>query len=405
MDTSAPASSAPAAPAAPASLKAARLARSEDDRLLAGVAGGIAQRLAVDSVFVRVAFVVLGFAGGAGVALYLLLWAVMGEPAPAPERRLGDPLPNTRRAVAFGLQVLGALLLLRAIGLWFGDVLVWPLTLAGLGSAVIWSRSGSADRPLRLLSAGGGAARTVVGMLLVTAGMVAVLATSIPLREAGAALVALVVAIAGAAIVVAPGLLRYARQLSDERRDRIRSQERAEMAAHLHDSVLHTLALIQRSDDPAEVAALARGQERELRAWLRGRDDRDTESLSAAIDALAGRIERLHLVPVEAVVVGDATLDAELRALVDAAGEAATNAARHSGANQVSVYVEVEPSAITVYVRDDGKGFTLADVPDDRRGISQSIVGRMQRHGGTAVIDSDPGEGTEVVLHMPRTTP
>ena len=393
--------SAATSPAPPAS-RAVRLARSADDRLLAGVAGGIAQRLAVDSVFVRVAFVVLGFAGGAGVAAYLLLWAVMDDPEAARERRLGDPVPNTRRAVAFGLQILGALVLLRAVGLWFGDVLVWPLTLAGLGSAVIWSRSGTGDRPLRLLSGGSGAARTVVGMLLVTAGMVAVLATSIPLREAGAALVALAVAIAGAAIVVAPGLLRYARQLSDERRDRIRSQERAEMAAHLHDSVLHTLALIQRSDDPAEIAALARGQERELRSWLRGRDDRASASLAAAIDALAGRIERLHRVPVEAVVVGEAELDAGLSALVDAAGEAATNAARHSGADQVSIYVEAEPDAVTAYVRDDGKGFTLADVPDDRRGITQSIVGRMQRHGGSAVIDSEPGEGTEVVLRMPR---
>lgn len=378
-----------------------RLARSDDDRLLVGVAGGLAQRLAIDPVFVRVAFVVLMFAGGFAGGVYLLLWALSGPPAPRRARQLGEPEPNGQRAIAFGLQVLGMLVLLRAAGMWFGDAVVWPVALAGLGSAVIWSRSGG-DGVSSLLTSTDGLVRTAIGMVLVATSMVAVLADRVPLREAGAALVALLVAIAGVAIVVAPGLLRYARQLGDERQNRIRSQERAEMAAHLHDSVLHTLALIQRSDDPTEVAALARGQERELRSWLRGRDERDQDSLPAAVDALADRVERLHRVPVEAVVVGDAELDAGLLALVDAAGEAVTNAARHSGAELVSVYVEVEPDAVTAYVRDDGKGFVPEAVGHDRRGIAESIRGRMQRHGGSALIDSEPGEGTEVILRLPR---
>jgi signal transduction histidine kinase len=375
-------------------------ARSTDDRLLTGVAGAVAHRLAADPVFVRIGFIVLALASGAGVLLYLVLLALSSPPAPNPLRRLGDPIPNARRAFAFGLVVLGVMILLRGSGLWLGDSLVWPLALAALGSAVIWARGGSA---VSSRSVGLTIARGAVGLLLVATGMATVLATRVSLAEAGSALVALVVAVVGVAILLAPGLLRFGRQLADERRDRIRSSERADMAAHLHDSVLHTLALIQRSDDPAEIAALARGQERELRAWLRGRAD-DQATLSAAIDALAGRVERHHRVPVEAVVVGDAQLDDDVRALVDAAGEAAVNAARHSGADQVSVYVEVEPDAITAYVRDDGKGFNVAEVEADRRGIAQSIVGRLQRRGGTAHVDSQPGEGTEVELRLPRRT-
>ena len=390
-----------------------RLARSADDRLVAGVAGGIAVRLAVDAVFVRAAFVALSAAAGAGLVAYLVLWALAEDPVPTPERKLGDPVPNERRTVAFGMQVFGVLLLLRATGLWFGDAVVWPVALASVGSAVIWARSApserarwaalAADKPLGMLSSGPvSAGRLAAGALLVTVAMLSFLFASIPLRAAGAALIATLVAVAGIAIVLGPGVARMARQLTDERRDRIRSQERAEMAAHLHDSVLHTLALIQRSDDPAEAAALARGQERELRAWLRGQDRSRQESLSMAVDALAGRVERLHKVPVEAVVVGDADMDDDLRALVDAASEAAVNAARHAGAATVSVYVEVEPDAVTAYVRDDGKGFDVDAVPADRRGIAESIRGRMERRGGVALVDSEPGEGTEVVLTLPR---
>ncbi|MGH2792826.1 MAG: sensor histidine kinase, partial [Actinomycetota bacterium] len=191
-------------------------------------------------------------------------------------------------------------------------------------------------------------------------------------------------------------------QLATERRERIRSEERAEVAAHLHDSALQTLAMIQRAQTPQEMVTLARVQERELRAWLYGRERNGADTLSRAVDEMASRVEGLHKVKVETVVVGDLMLDDRPRALVDALGEATTNAAAHSGASSVAVYVEVGSDSVTAYVRDEGKGFDASAVPADRRGIAESIVGRMQRHGGTATVSSEPTVGTEVRLVIPR---
>ncbi|MGI8574257.1 MAG: sensor histidine kinase, partial [Egibacteraceae bacterium] len=204
-------------------------------------------------------------------------------------------------------------------------------------------------------------------------------------------------------MIFAPWVLRLVRSLTEERAERIRSQERAEMAAHLHDSVLQTLALIQRSDAPRDMATLARGQERELRAWLYGgaRADRP-DSLQAGLEALAARIEERHLVAVELVTVGDAVVDGRLQALLEAAGEALTNAARHAGVRHVSLYAEVEADVVNVFVSDQGRGFDPARVPSDRRGIVDSVRGRVHRHGGTVEVSSEPGEGTEVRLCMPR---
>jgi signal transduction histidine kinase len=174
------------------------------------------------------------------------------------------------------------------------------------------------------------------------------------------------------------------------------------MAAHLHDSVLQTLALIQRSDSSGEAASLARRQERELRAWLYRRSDpKQRDMLNDALDALALRVEERYRVRVDGVVVGDRPMDERLKALVDACGEAVTNAARHSGADAVSLYIETDASGATAYVRDQGKGFDTAAVPSDRRGIADSIRGRVERFGGTASITSGP-EGTEVQLFVPR---
>jgi signal transduction histidine kinase len=150
------------------------------------------------------------------------------------------------------------------------------------------------------------------------------------------------------------------------------------------------------------MVALARCQERELRAWLYGRDGNGSAgSLSVALNEMVGRMERLHHVPVDVVLVGDVPLSDGARAILEACGEAVHNAARHSGADRVSVYVEVEPHSLTAYVRDEGKGFTPDEVPEDRRGIVESIVGRMQRHGGRATVTSEPSEGTEVELWLP----
>ena len=176
------------------------------------------------------------------------------------------------------------------------------------------------------------------------------------------------------------------------------------MAAHLHDSVLQTLAMIQRSDDPRHMVTLARGQERELREWLYGRGDASDgpDDLEAAITDAAARVEAAHDVPVEVVVVGSAVMNDDLRALVQASAEAMNNAGRHSGAGRVSVFVEIGVEKVDVFVADHGKGFDPAVVAPERRGIADSIRGRIKRHGGSVVISSDPGEGTEVHLSMPQ---
>ena len=394
--------------------------RSATNRVAAGVAAGLGERLGVDPVLIRTALVVLTLAGGAGVALYLTGWALSNEPPGGPAAAPG-PVPREptlKQAVALGCIVLGVLLLLRDVGLWFGDALVWPVALGAAGFAVIWTRSGSTDRarwaavgsriqgnPLEALFTGRVSfPRIASGGLLVGSGMAVFLAANDALTLAAIRNVVLSVAVTatGIALIFGPWMARLARQATDERRERIRSEERAEMAAHLHDSVLHTLALIQRADASPEVATLARRQERELRTWLYGRDAPAAEErLSAAVEAVADRVEQLHNAVVDVVVVGDGPMDERAWAIVHACQEAAINAARHSGAQLVSVYVEAEPDAITAFVRDQGKGFDPDAVPEDRRGITESIRGRMRRHGGTAVITSEPGEGTEVHLRIP----
>jgi signal transduction histidine kinase len=233
--------------------------------------------------------------------------------------------------------------------------------------------------------------------------MAVFLATNTSLAAAGNMLLAVIVAVGGLALLAGPWIWRMGRELVEERSSRVRSEARAEMAAHLHDSVLQTLALIQRAKAPREMVSLARTQERELRAWLYGRAPALAGvRLRDAIDSMAGRIERQHQVNVEAVVVGDAELDLRLRGLVNACAEAVANAARHSGGTAISVYVEVEEDTISAFVRDQGSGFDPDIVPPDRRGIADSIIGRMERRGGTARVHSSPGAGTEVVLQLPR---
>jgi signal transduction histidine kinase len=383
--------------------------------VIAGVAGGLGERLGVDPVIVRIAFVLLTIAGGIGLIAYLVLAFAVEHASPA--RPTLWRQPTRRRTFAFALIVAGAMLLLRELGVWFGDRVVWPVALAAIGSAVIWARGDDEDRgtALRLTTAmrrnpleamfGDRASmpRVVVGALLVASGSGYVLAASDALAAAGSALLAIAVTAAGLGLILGPWILRLYRQLIDERRERIRSEERGEMAAHLHDSVLHTLALIQRADAPMEVVTLARRQERELRQWLYGKAaPPEEERLETAVETLANRVEELHAIAVDVVVVGDERLDERSRAVILACQEAAVNAARHSGAPRVSVYVEAEPDAITAYVRDEGKGFDPESIPPDRRGIRDSIRGRIERQGGTVTITSEPGSGTEVSIRLPR---
>jgi signal transduction histidine kinase len=315
-------------------------------------------------------------------------------------------------AIGMGLVTLAFLLTMRALGIWFSDAIVWPVVLLAAGAGMLWRQSlrptpvPAPEQPppppeeerrerTEVLSRNG------VGATLVIAAGLVFLSTTHALTAARDVVLAVLVVAIVLGIIFAPWAIRLVRSLAAEREERIRSQARAEMGAHLHDSVLQTLALVQkRADDPRAVAALARTQERELRAWLAGREG-DHDRLAAALEAVAGEVERAHGVPVEIVVVGDRALDGRGEALVAAAREAMVNAAKFGGGSPVDVYAEASDDALQVFVRDRGPGFDPAAVPEDRRGVRESIVGRMTRHGGRAAIHSAPGAGTEVELTIP----
>ncbi|MDQ3066812.1 MAG: PspC domain-containing protein [Actinomycetota bacterium] len=356
-----------------------RLRRAEDERAVAGVCAGIAKSLGVDATLPRLTFALLAFAGGAGIVAYAGAWlAVAPEHGPSPSPR--------RRLLGFlALAVAGAIAL-RGFG--FSDSLIWPAALCGAGILLARGRNG---------------APFVAGLSLVALGVFLFVDQNATDSGRDAAFESSAVAIA-LLLVLGPWAWRLAAERDAERTGRIRQQERAEMAARVHDSVLQTLALVQReSADPRRVATLARRQERELRAWLYPGPHAEGAGLASAIEDAAAEVEELHGVPVELVRTGDVPLDERVEALVLAAREAMANAARHSGADEVSTFVDVGEEEIAVYVRDRGSGFDPAAVPQGKHGIAESIRGRMERAGGTAELVSSPDGGTEVELRLGRT--
>jgi signal transduction histidine kinase len=367
--------------------------------LVAGVASGISRSWRLETSLVRFAFLALSVAGGFGALLYVALWLLLPLDLDD-DGSFEEPRRDRREGIALLVATAGALLLLRSAGLWFTDeAALLGLAVAG-GLALVWGR---ADGRAALAAGGSSVVRIVVGALLVAAGFGVLVVRGGDLEVLARSLVAALAAAAGVALLVGPRVVRLADDLAAERRARVRSEERSEIAAHLHDGVLQTLALIQkRAGDNREVAALARRQERELRSWLYEGAPADPASLAATLRAELATVEDDHQVRVELVCVGDAPLDDAVRALVAATKEAATNAARHAGVGVLDVYVEVEDDAVEAYVRDRGRGFDRAVVPADRRGLVESIEGRMQRAGGTAEVRSRPGEGAEVRLRVPR---
>ena len=381
-------------------VRSALVVRSPDDRLLSGTAAGVAHGLRVDVTVVRLGFLFLTLAGGVGVLLYGLAFVLSSDPDPeaAPAERAREV-----RSVAVGAIVVGVLLILREVGLWIGDAIVLPVAVAVTGSSLLGMRARDAKvvpagPPRPLLRT----ARTVAGIGMVLLGTIWLVAATGSIRISVGSIVLVLAVVGGLSLVIGPFVLRAMRQAAAERRERIRSEERAAVAAHLHDSVLQTLALIQRSDASAEVARLARHQERELRSWLYGRRIGLSHGLlGEALEAMAARIEEHHAVSVDVVTVGDRLMDERLAALVEACGEAVLNAARHSGAVAVSVFVEVGADGIDAYIRDRGRGFDPGEVGHDRHGIADSIRARIRRADGRTVITSLPGEGTEVRLWIP----
>jgi signal transduction histidine kinase len=401
-----------------------RLYRGREGRLVGGVAAGLAAHLGLPVVVVRSGFVVLLLFNGLGAVLYAVFWAVLPpdpETGAAGRGRLVTLLPFAGLAVA--------VLIFRAVA---GVeqpatfALGWLFALIAVGAGIIWHLTSGAE-PRRRDSEPAGAVpgapwlgalltetgrrgyllRFVGGGVLIAVGTVGLAAAYAPVG--GASLAAVIngllfalLALAGVGLVAAPVLWRMFGALREEREARIREQERAEFAAMVHDQVLHTLALIQRSAAAgSEVHRLARAQERTLRSWLYRPTGSPTEMLAAALEAAAAEVEDTYAVTVEAVVVGDAGTDDRIAALVAAAREALVNAARHARVPTVSLYAEVEPEQVSVFVRDRGVGFDPAAVDPERHGVRGSIVGRMRRHGGHAEIISSPGEGTEVRLRLP----
>jgi signal transduction histidine kinase/phage shock protein PspC (stress-responsive transcriptional regulator) len=411
----------------PASQATRRATRSSDGRLLGGVAAGLAAHLGVDVMIVRAVFLFSSVFGGLGVAMYAGLWMILptdarfeeGAPGldaasrqgkrPGRARKLEDVGPLVAlAAVALGIVVLVQTLLGNGF-------IIWPILLGTVGLAVLWRQADEAQRerwldtsgridPLRAVIGRGGVAsyaRLAAGVGLLVAALVLFAVQTGQTGVARDVLVAAALGVAGLALTVGPWLFRLAGDLSQERAARVRSQERADVAAHLHDSVLQTLALIQKhSDDGRTVAKLARAQERDLREWLYGDARQPETSVASALRAAAAEVEDAFSVPVEVVVVGDAPSSDQSRPLVLAAREAMVNAAKHSGADKVDVYAEMGGGTVEVFVRDRGKGFEQQQVPADRLGVRNSIIDRMQRHGGTADIRTAPGEGTEVRLSM-----
>jgi signal transduction histidine kinase len=385
-----------------------RLYRSADNRVVAGVAGGLAEHLRLDPTLVRVAFAALAAAGGAGIIAYAAFWVFVPMSSSASTAPGGAPVTTARDQLPAILAVaIGGMVLAGLAGVVFDTAMAWSLVVVAVGLALIWRQADDARRARWASSARGHAGiRLALGAVFVGAGAAAVLASTNELHAAREGVVAIVVVLVGLALILGPWWIRLLGDLTEERRERIRSEERAEVAAHVHDSVLQTLTLIQRhADDPGEIRRLARIQERELRSWLYAPSaaPRPEGGLVAALEAAAAEVEDRHRVRVEVVAVGDTALDDKLGAVVLAAREAMVNAAKFSGRDHVDVYAEVEPAEVTVFVRDTGAGFDPAAVPPDRRGIAESIVGRVSRAGGAATVRSSTnGVGTEVELAMPR---
>lgn len=439
------------------------LARSSD-RVIAGVCSGLAAHLGWPVKNVRLGMVLASFAGGAGLVFYAWLWIMVptadeaarrnarrpaspiapavsqlvpgqpeqGQPAQEGASDGGTPAgadgpaaagagrstepPWFRvRGMRYGKEILLGCGLLLVAGIMIAQLLGVDVSLGTLipaaavlgGASIAWMqldetrRAGLVDKTKA--DQAGGWGRLAAGLALVVAGVLVMVSGSGSWEQTWLALLASVSVLGGVVLVLLPWALKFWRDLETERAGRIRETERAEIAAHLHDSVLQTLALIQRrAGNEHDVVRLARAQERELRGWLFQDPGRESGQLSDRIKAVAAEVEDLLGNAVEVVTVGDAAMTEAHEALVQASREAMLNASRHGGGT-VSVYLEASDGQAEIFIKDRGPGFQVGDVPADRLGIRESIVGRMKRHGGSAAILST-GDGTEVRLRLPAVT-
>ena len=377
---------------------------------MGGVCAGLAVHLGIPVMLVRATLIALT-ATGVGAFAYLWLWVTVpedtleasasGRLSPGlvrlREERAAQVARNRLIATGVGLLVLavaGAVLNATSALDWRDMGSIVSIV---VGITLVWSQSRDVRnwRSLRFVSAVFG------GIALLSLGVVIIASRDNPpiilLRGGliGAALVA------GVLFALVPMWLRTTKDLSDAQAQRVRDAERADIAAHLHDSVLQALALIRASaEDPARVRAIALTEERELRAWLYTGHAQAADSLEAAVTEAVGGVESRYGVPISVVVVGDMRPGPGELALVAALAEACQNAVRH-GAPPVSVYVEVRPRAVEAFIKDNGAGFDPSAIAPDRHGVRDSIVGRMRRTGGNATIRR-LARGTEIALSVPR---
>jgi signal transduction histidine kinase/phage shock protein PspC (stress-responsive transcriptional regulator) len=398
------------------------LRRDPDARVLAGICSGFSQASGIDVTVVRIGFVLLALFSGIGVVVYAVGWLLLplqGENSNIFSRAIRD-----RRGIRLLVAVVPVLVVTQivtsSLHIGYTGSFLWPVFLAAGAAVLIWRNVSEQERDwihddiVPMLRTGEGlhnrrtlVTRVGLGALLGLAGLLVLVlghTSQAALRPVGGALLV----IAAIVVIFGPWWISLVRDLMAERQARALAEERSQMAAHVHDSVLQTLALIQRSaDDPQHVVRLARTQERELRSWLfegrpPGTFSDDATTLAEGVDVLQRQVEEAHGIEVQVVLVGDCPLTDALRALLDAAREATVNAAKWSGAPQVSLYAEVEARVVMLFVRDRGHGFDPSEVPEDRQGIARSIRARMSRFGGSADIRSAPGQGAEVELSMPR---
>ncbi|TLM74654.1 ATP-binding protein [Pseudarthrobacter sp. NamB4] len=434
------------------------------DRIIAGVCSGLAVHLGLPVNTVRLVMVLASFAGGIGVVFYAWLWIMVPtayESARRQGRRPASPIaPAVSRApgrsddgrgtahagagaaaggaggpgddrpaaeaapppwlrlqdMRYAKEILLGVALLLVAGILTAQLLGVDVPLGTLipaaavlgGASIAWMqldetrRAGLVDKTKA--NQAGGWARLVAGLALVVAGVLVMVSGSGSWEQTWLALLASVAVLGGVVLVLLPWGLKFWRDLEAERAGRIRETERAEIAAHLHDSVLQTLALIQRrAANEHDVVRLARAQERELRSWLFDDPGKDAGQLSDRIKAVAAEVEDLLGNAVDVVSVGDTAVTEGHAALIHASREAMLNASRHGGGT-VSVYLEVSGGRAEVFIKDRGPGFELRNVPEDRLGVRESIIGRMNRHGGSATIIST-SDGTEVRLGFPAAQP
>jgi signal transduction histidine kinase len=394
-----------------------RVERSAHDRWVAGIAGGLAEHTGQPAWLFRGMFVVGALLGGAGVVAYALMWLFLplapdGPDGATPSRpRAAWDVSGLLGVVALSLGILMAL---SAMGLPVRMSAWAPLVLLVAGVAVLWRQGDEARRAVEpratpeasptsvatAWSERGIWVRVLVGLALLGLGIVGIVVPRIDLLDAVQALVAAGAVVAGVTVIALPWVTAWARRRQAERYAAVRAEERAAMAARVHDSVLQTLTLIQRrADDPKEVARLARTEERALRSWLYAPAG-STGSLAGALAEVVATTEADYDVRIDLVTVGDAVVDDRVAALVAATREAVVNAAKHAGA-PATVYAEVSDEEVEVNVKDRGRGFDPAAVAADRHGLRQSIVARLESLGGRALVRSAPGEGTEVRLVLP----